>query len=180
MRGLRRLGRLRSAGVAAVLLGALVPAAPAAHADTVTPVLTVGADFTGTGPSSACTKSSCPVSATSTVCQNTGVNGTGFPYANGCSASVTGTVKAKLVDKTWVCADHTGTGTFTFHDDFGASFTLGVTIAVAHGVATFTTGAWTGAGGVEIGHASGTIAPACVGQESVKQVLQGHFDYVRA
>jgi hypothetical protein len=145
------------------------------------PLLSIQATFAGTDSSRPCTKATCTVGGESQLCHAVGVDATTVPFAGGCAASFTVDVRTSVVSGHRVCSPGRYTGTFELGDDRGDTFAaLPANVVLAHGVAKFVTEPVVDAAGFAyVGSGEGSLAPACVGNESVKQVFRGRFTYVR-
>jgi len=164
---------------AALGLAALAPSAPPAQA---APLLTIEATFAGTDTTYGCQSTSCTYTHSSDVCYALGVNGTGVPYAGGCTASLTYTVRPTRVGTPagnhYACAGAVTDATFTFGLTTGVHLPMRAKVVVAQGVAKWTTDPYVDvAGYAYAGTGSGTVKPACLGRENVPAVFTGKFEY---
>jgi hypothetical protein len=143
------------------------------------PPVSLQAHYVGTDEGTPCVTSGCAIEAESQYCEAVGMRSGAVPFGGTCSASLSGTMKTRLVNGVRVCVTG-GTGTLHYVDALGDDMPLPVSIDVAHGVASFHSTPVVGAPpGIGVIQASGTVKPACIYREGVKQVFQGSVTYLR-
>lgn len=141
--------------------------------------LTIQAHFAGTGDVW-CFGGRCYINVSSIVCWIAGVDGTRVPFANGCDASLQGSVPAVGPEDAAACA-LVGSGTFGVSDPVsGHGLSHSATIVASPAGATFATPPLLSMSGYTYaGYGYGSVKPCVSSIERDVAQFEGTFTYVR-